>query len=316
MRYARIVIVFSVINQVSLVYEKLFQAIGSMKVSMASMMAGCIVNVILDPMMIFGFGPIPAMSIEGAAYATIIGQAVTLAVYLVLWKKGRLHLHISLREGWENRRFTGRLYNVGIPATLNQALPSILITMLNGILAGYSQTGILILGIYYKLQTFIYLTANGIVQGIRPLVAYNYGAGEEKRVGSIFRTALGMALAVMGVGTVICVFAPEWCIGLFTGNPETILQGAAALRIISAGFLISAVSVTAAGTLEGLGMGGASFIISLLRYLVVILPAAYLLSRAFGMNGVWMAFPAAEFFSAGAAIVLYRRVRRKSPIIR
>lgn len=316
MRYARIVIVFSVINQVSLVYEKLFQAIGSMKVSMASMMAGCIVNVILDPVMIFGFGPIPAMSIEGAAYATIIGQAVTLAVYLVLWKKGRLHLHISLRDGWESRRFTGRLYNVGIPATLNQALPSILISMLNGILAGYSQTGILILGIYYKLQTFIYLTANGIVQGIRPLVAYNYGAGEEKRVGSIFRTALGMALAVMGVGTVICVFAPEWCIGLFTGNPETILQGAAALRIISAGFLISAVSVTAAGTLEGLGMGGASFIISLLRYLVVILPAAYLLSRAFGMNGVWMAFPAAEFLSAGAAIVLYRRVRRKSPTTR
>ena len=188
--------------------------------------------------------------------------------------------------------------------------------MLNGILAGYSQTGILILGIYYKLQTFIYLTANGIVQGIRPLVAYNYGAGEEKRVGSIFRPALGMALAVMGGGTVICVFAPEWCIGLFTGNPETILQGAAALRIISAGFLISAVSVTAAGTLEGLGMGGASFIISLLRYLVVILPAAYLLSLAFGMNGVWMAFPAAEFLSAGAAIVLYRRVRRKSPTTR
>ena len=183
--------------------------------------------------------------------------------------------------------------------------------MLNGILAGYSQTGILILGIYYKLQTFIYLTANGIVQGIRPLVAYNYGAGEEKRVSSIFRTALCMALAVMGVGTVICVLAPGWCMGLFTTNPETVRQGATALRIISAGFLISAVSVTAAGTLEGLGRGGDSFIISLLRYLAVILPAAYLLSGIFGMNGVWMAFPAAEFITAGVSAVLYRAVRRK-----
>lgn len=310
-RYARIVILFSVINQVSLVYEKLFQAIGSMKVSMVSMMAGCIANIILDPLMIFGIGPFPAMSIEGAAFATIIGQAVTLAIYLILWRRGRLPLVISFRKAWEERRLAGRLYNVGIPASLNQALPSVLISMLNGILAGYSQTGILILGIYYKLQTFIYLTANGIVQGIRPLVAYNYGAGEEKRVSSIFRTALGMALVVMGVGTVICVFAPEWCMGLFTANAETMQQGAEALRIISAGFLISAVSVTAAGTLEGLGRGGDSFIISLLRYLVVILPAAYLLSSWVGMKGVWMAFPVSEAVTAVVSILLYRAVRKK-----
>lgn len=310
-RYARIVILFSVINQVSLVYEKLFQAVGSMKVSMASMMAGCIANIILDPLMIFGIGPFPAMSIEGAACATILGQAVTLAIYLILWKKGRLPLHISLQKGWEKRRLAGRLYNVGVPASLNQALPSVLISMLNGILAGYSQTGILILGIYYKLQTFIYLTANGIVQGIRPLVAYNYGAGEDRRVSSIFRTALCMALAVMGAGTVICVCAPGWCMGLFTDNPETAALGAEALRIISAGFLVSAVSVTAAGTLEGLGRGGDSFVISLLRYLAVILPAAYILSRSFGMKGVWMAFPASEFITAGVAIVLYRIVRKK-----
>lgn len=310
-RYARIVILFSVINQVSLVYEKLFQAVGSMKVSMVSMMAGCIANIILDPLMIFGIGPFPAMSIEGAAYATILGQAVTLAIYLILWKKGRLPLHISLHKGWEQRRLAGRLYNVGIPASLNQALPSVLISMLNGILAGYSQTGILILGIYYKLQTFIYLTANGIVQGIRPLVAYNYGAGEDRRVSRIFRTALCMALAVMGAGTVICVCAPGWCMGLFTDNPETAALGAEALRIISAGFLVSAVSVTAAGTLEGLGRGGDSFVISLLRYLAVILPAAYILSRIFGMKGVWMAFPVAEFITAGVAIVLYRIVRKK-----
>ena len=310
-RYARIVILFSVINQVSLVYEKLFQAVGSMKVSMVSMMAGCIANIILDPLMIFGIGPFPAMSIEGAAYATILGQAVTLAIYLILWKKGRLPLHISLHKGWEQRRLAGRLYNVGIPASLNQALPSVLISMLNGILAGYSQTGILILGIYYKLQTFIYLTANGIVQGIRPLVAYNYGAGEDRRVSRIFRTALCMALAVMGAGTVICVCAPGWCMGLFTDNPETAALGAEALRIISAGFLVSAVSVTAAGTLEGLGRGGDSFVISLLRYLAVILPAAYILSRIFGMKGVWMAFPVAEFITAGVAIILYRIVRKK-----
>lgn len=253
----------------------------------------------------------PAMGIKGAAIATVIGQAVTLVCYLIAWAKGLLYLHLSLAEGWRHRRLAGRLYGIGVPAILNQALPSLLITILNSILAAFSQTDILILGVYYKLQTFIYLTANGIVQGIRPLVAYNYGAGMFRRVREIFRTALCSALLVMTVGTVLCLLIPQELIGMFSSNADTISAGVTALRIICAGFMVSAVSVVVCGTMEGLGFGGISFVISLLRYVVVILPAAWILSRLTGVSGVWHAFWIAEFATAAVSAILYRRVLRK-----
>ncbi len=310
-QYGSIVFSCLFIGQVSLVYEKLFQAIGNVRVTMVSMIAGCVTNIILDPVMIFGFGPCPAMGIKGAAAATVIGQVVTLVCYLTVWAKGALHLHLSLADGWRFRRFAGRLYGIGVPAILNQALPSLLITLLNSILAAFSQTDVLVLGIYYKLQTFIYLTANGIVQGIRPLVAYNYGAGIFKRVQGIFRTALYMSLTVMGIGTLLCLLIPQDLVGMFSENADTIRMGAAALRIISCGFMVSALSVVVCGTLEGLGLGGMSFIISLLRYVGIIVPAAWILSRVFGAFGVWHAFWIAEFATAIVSLILYRVSMRK-----
>lgn len=311
-QYGRIVFGFLLIGQVSLVYEKLFQAIGSVRITMLSMMAGCVTNIILDPVMIFGIGPCPAMGIRGAAIATVLGQGVSLACYLTACARGRLSLRLSLKEGWRSRGLTGKLYGIGVPAILNQALPSLLITALNAILASFSQTDILILGVYYKLQTFIYLTANGIVQGIRPLVAYNYGAKLMQRVRGIFVTALGLALCVMAVGTVLCLLIPEDLTGLFSSNAETIRAGGRALRIICAGFLVSSVSVVVCGTLEGLGFGMMSFVVSLLRYAVVILPAARILSCILGADGVWHAFWIAEFLTAAVAAYLYRRVEISS----
>lgn len=311
LRYGLIVFGFLFITQISLVYEKLFQAVGRVRITMISMIAGCITNIILDPIMIFGLGPCPAMGIEGAAIATVIGQGVSLLFYLVAWWKGLLQLHLALPEGWRFRRLAGRLYGIGIPAILNQALPSLLIAVLNAVLAAFSQTDVLILGVYYKLQTFIYLTANGIVQGIRPLVAYNYGAGFPRRVQQIFRTALYTALCVMAVGTLLCLLIPQHLIRMFSSNADTIHVGAAALRIICAGFLVSSISVVVSGTLEGLGFGFLSFVISLLRYVVVILPAAWILSRFFGAVGVWHAFWIAELTSAAAAAILYRYAIRR-----
>ena len=305
LRYGRIVFGFLFISQISLIYEKLFQAVGRVRITMFSMIAGCITNILLDPIMIFGLGPCPAFGIEGAAIATVIGQGVSLLCYLIAWWKGLLQLRLSLPEGWRFRRLAGRLYGIGIPAILNQALPSLLIAALNAILTAFSQTDVLILGAYYKLQTFIYLTANGIVQGIRPLIAYNYGAGLSRRVQEIFRTALGTALCVMAVGTVLCLAIPQELIGLFSSNADTISAGATALRIICAGFLVSSLSVVVSGTLEGLGFGFLSFLISLLRYVVIILPAAWVMSRFFGAVGVWHAFWIAELTSAAAAAILY-----------
>ena len=205
-----------------------------------------------------------------------------------------------------------RLYSVGIPATLNLALPSILISALNGILASFSQVYILVLGIYYKLQTFLYLPANGFIQGMRPLVGFNYGAGEHRRVKQIYQIVLCMSGAIMAVGTVICLAVPGQLMGLFTQNPETIQAGETALRIISAGFIVSSVSVTSSGALEGLGKGTPSLIISLFRYIVVIIPAAFVLSRIFGAVGVWNAFWLAELITAAVAFAVYRRAAEKN----
>lgn len=168
-----------------------------------------------------------------------------------------------------------KLYSIGIPATLNLALPSLLISALNAILAAYSEVYILVLGIYYKLQTFIYLPANGIVQGMRPLIGYNYGAGENKRVSQIYKIVLCMSGIIMLLGTVICLLIPGQLMGLFTHTEATIQTGKTALRIIGAGFIVSAVSVTSSGALEGLGKGIPSLLISLCRYVVVIIPTAF-----------------------------------------
>ena len=151
--------------------------------------------------------------------------------------------------------------------------------VLNAILAGFSETYVMVLGVYYKLQTFIYLSATGIVQGIRPLVGYNYGAGEGKRVRNIYATGLVLTVFLMLSGTTLSWIMPERLFGLFTTNTNTLSLGVEALHIISIGFIVSAISVTTSGALEGIGMGLPSLIISLLRYAIVIMPAAFVLSR-------------------------------------
>lgn len=216
--------------------------------------------------------------------------------------------------GKKHLKFDGdilkKMYSVGISATLNLALPSLLISVLNGILAGFSDKYVLVLGVYYKLQTFIYLTANGIIQGIRPLMGYNFGAGEQERVKKIFYTALVMNMGIMFVGMLLSWVIPGKLMGLFTGNMETIQIGIMALHIISLGFVVSAVSITCSGALEGLGKGSHSLFISLLRYVVVIIPAAYIFSRFAGAAGVWSAFCFTELVTAGCSLLIYRHALR------
>ena len=178
-----------------------------MRVSMICMMSGCIFNIVLDPLLIFGIGPFPKMGIEGAALATGLGQVVTLVLYLAFYFTRPLPVKIH-RSCHVDRAMARRLYAVGIPATLNMALPSLLITALNGILAAYSQVYVVVLGIYYKLQTFLYLPANGIIQGMRPLIGYNYGAGETKRVHKLFADTLYLSLGIMLFGTIFCQAFP------------------------------------------------------------------------------------------------------------
>ena len=307
LQYSRIAFSFTFVIVLGITFEKIFQAVGQMKVTMVSMMCGCNTNIILDPVMIFGLGPFPEMGIEGAALATGIGQTVSLLLYLAVYLLRSVPVRVRKEYLLSSRRMTMKLYSIGIPAALNLALPSVLISSLNAILAAYSGIYILVLGIYYKLQTFLYLPANGIIQGMRPVIGYNYGAGEHKRVRQIYRIVLFMTGAIMATGTIICLVLPGQLMSLFTHSPETIAAGETALRIISAGFLLSAVSVTSCGALEGLGKGTASLVISLCRYILIIIPAAFLLSRLFGPAGVWNAFWAAEALTAIVSIFVYRK---------
>ena len=304
--YSRIAFSFAVVITVGIAYEKIFQAVGRMKVSMISMMACFITNIILDPVLIFGLGPFPEMGMEGAAVATGIGQVITLLVYLAFYYASPIPVNVQLKNWRPDRETAKRLYGVGIPATLNMALPSLLISALNTILSGFSEAYVLVLGVYYKLQTFLYLPANGIIQGIRPLIGYNYGAREEKRVKQIYRFALALIMGIMAVGMLLCLCIPKQLMGIFITNGETLRLGMTALRLISLGFVVSSVSVTFSGVLEGLGKGIPSFFISLSRYVVVIIPAAWLLSRSLGANGVFLAFGIAELVTAGLAIGIFQ----------
>ena len=306
-RYSNIAFSFSLIIMLGLAFEKIFQAVGNMKVTMIALMAGCITNIILDPLLIFGIGPFPEWGIEGAAVATGIGQIVTLLIYLFIYANYPLRIRLSRRYLTRDFALDFKLYAIGIPATLNLALPSLLVSSLNTILAAFSQSYIVVLGIYYKLQTFLYLPANGIIQGMRPLIGFNYGAGEHGRVKKIYNTTLVLNAGIMLGGTVICLTVPDVLMAFFTDNNVTVEAGAQALRIICAGFIVSAVSVTACGALEGLGKGVPSLVISLLRYMVIIIPAAWLLSRSFGAQGVWHAFWLAELVTAAAAQLVYKR---------
>lgn len=307
--YSNRVFLFSTAVNIGICLEKIFQAVGKMKVSMFSMICGCVANIILDPFMIFGYGPFPTMGISGAAFATGIGQCLTLIIYIMIMILRPIPVRAQLRYLHPDGILIRRLYQVGVPATLNTALPSVQVSVLNQILTAFSAQYVLILGIYYKLQTFIYLTANGMVQGIRPLVGYNAGAGEPKRVEKIFTTSMLLIMGIMLVGTILSWLFPLQIFGLFAKDPAAIKIGGHALQIISLGFIVSGISVTCSGVLEGLGRGGSSLLISLSRYIIVMLPMAFLLSRFLKTDGVWYAFVVTEFLTAGLSLLIWKKTR-------
>ena len=277
-----------------------------MKTTMFCLAAGCITNIILDPLMIFGIGPFPQLGIRGAAIATGIGQSLPVLIYIALYVLRPLPVRFRLKYCRPELYMIKRLYSIGNAATLNLALPSVQISVLNAILSSFSSGYVFALGVYYKLQTFLYLSANGVVQGIRPLVGYNYGAGRNDRVREIVKIATITVACIMLAGTAVCLLMPGRLIGIFTSDAEIVSIGASAIRIISAGFIISSVPVILSGALEGLGKGTASLMISLIRYIIVILPLAFLLSRVFGACGVWHAFWLTEIIAAAVSYLIYR----------
>ena len=296
--YTRIVLCLSFGALLQIAFEKIFQSIGKMKITMLLLIAGCVINIILDPILIFGiFGLLgfPALGVAGAAIATVIGQICAFLLYIVVYMRRSYAVHIRakyIRPDWQIIR---QIYSVGIPSTVMMLMPSVL-----------SDLYVAVLGVYYKLQTFIYMPANGIVQGMRPILGYNYGAGETRRVRSTIRYSLVCAAAIMLLGTVLSLLIPEQIFALFDADEELMSAGVSALRIISAGFLISSIGVIYSGTFEALGDGRRSLVISLLRQFVITIPVSFILSRFMGPAGIWIAFPAGEICAAVVAFFLLR----------
>lgn len=312
-QYGYIVLCLSFGCLIQVCYEKIFQALGNMTITMIVLTAGAVINIILDPIFIFGYLGCPAMGVAGAAVATVCGQISGLIIYLVYYQKKKDTIPLNIQ--FKNLKFDGgiikQLYAVGIPSTIMIALPSLLISSLNSMLVKFSQIHVSVLGIYYKLQTFIYLPSGGIVQGMRPIVGFNYGAGETKRVKKALDVSLLFTALIMLLGTILSLMLPERLLLMFNADASMLEIGVPALKIISLGFLISSFSVIYAGAFEALGQGMPSLIISLLRQLVIILPLSYILSNFIGANGIWISFPISEVIASIVAIILMKRALKR-----
>ena len=309
-RYASIAFSFSLIIMLGLAFEKIFQAVGNMKITMAALLCGCITNIILDPLLIFGIGFLPRLGIAGAALATGIGQIVTLSIYLVVYFSRPLPVHIRRCYLKPHGATDKKLYAIGVPAILNLALPSLLVSFLNALLAGFSQSYVVVLGIYYKLQTFLYLPANGIIQGMRPIIGYNYGARQPKRITQTIKLAVCFAECIMLCGLILAEVFPQVLLGVFNASPTMLAMGILALRIIAIHFPMAGFNVISSSAFQALGRGTLALLVSVIRQLVVLVPAAWLLSRTGNVNAVWFAFPIAELVAVTLCAVFMRKCHR------
>ncbi len=304
--YGYIVMIVSFGSLIQICFEKIYQSVGAMMTTMLALGVSCVINIILDPIFIFGYFGVPAMGVRGAAIATVIGQIAGMILYIILYRKRGLAVCISFKKMRPEAELVRQIYSVGIPSTLMLALPSVLVSVLNAILSAFSEVYVAVLGLFLKLQSFIYMPANGIVQGMRPIIGYNYGAGEKKRMHKTIRVGLILTAAIMAVGTLAAQLFPQAILSMFDADVQLMDKGVEALRIISIGFIVSSVGVIFCGTFEALGMGMKSLIVSLTRQFAVNIILGWILTIPFGAAGIWLAYPVAELLGAAAAVILFK----------
>ena len=310
-QYTQIVLCFSIGSMYHLYAEKLFQSTGSMILPMIFQGVGAVLNIILDPVFIFGWFNIPAMGVQGAAIATVASQIFAAVLSMIFFLKKCTSIRIHLKGFRFEKSMLWKLYTVGIPSAIMMSLPSVLVAALNSVLAAFSATAIAVFGLYIKIQTFVYMPANGVIQGMRPIMSYNYGAGNRKRMRETLKSSLEVTGAIMAVGTVLFMVFPQVIMQLFNANEEMMGIGIPMLRMIAGGFLISTVGCVLSGAFEALGKGVQSLVISLLRQLLIIIPLSAVLAGIVGIYGVWVTFPIAEFVAAVVGCILYRNFMKK-----
>ena len=301
--YSEIVMIFSFFMLLSMMNERILQGTGDSFSSMLSQMTGAITNIILDPVFIFVF----KMGVNGAAIATVIGQAVGCAVslYFVIRNK---YIKIKPQHLKLEKRMVASIYSVGAPTIITNSIGTVMTGAMNAILIGFSTTAVSVFSVYFKLQSFVFMPIFGLSSGMVPIIAYNYGARKKKRVMSTIYIGTIIAIGIMVVGTIVFNLFPEALLSLFSATEEMYRLGVPALRIISLCFVSAAISIGLGSSFQATGYGIGTMIVSISRQLLVLIPTAYIMAKLIGINGVWFSFIIAEAVGLAVSLILFIKV--------
>lgn len=304
---------FGIFGQI--IFERLMQSTGRTFYTMITQGVGAIINIVLDPIFIFGYFGLPAMGAKGAAIATVIGQIIAFIIAVILNKKKNADIDLKLKEFRPNLKIIGRIYSIGIPSIIMVAVGSIMTFSINKIVIAFTETAAAVFGVYFKLQSFVFMPLFGMNNGVIPIISFNYGARNKQRVMKTIGVAILFALFFMAIGLASMQILPKELLSIFNASDQMIKIGVPALKTISISYIFAGFSVVLISVFQAFGKGLFSMSISIARQLVVLVPCAYLLSKTGELDNVWWAFPIAEVMSvlvAGAFFVyLYKKVITK-----
>lgn len=294
-----------------IITEKLLASTGKTKLSMVTQLCGAVTNIILDPILIFGLLGVPKLGIAGAALATIAGQWLAFIVGIILNVKYNTEISINMKKFIPSFSIIKKIYSIGIPSIIMVSISSFLTFFLNKILIGFSTTATAVFGVYFKLQSFVFMPVFGLNNGMVPIIAYNYGAKRSDRIKETIKYSIIMSVSIMLLGLFIVQLFPESMLKLFNASPKMLEIGVPALRTISLCFIFAGVSVILCSVFQALGKGVSSMMVSASRQLIVLLPAAYFLSLTGKLNLVWLAFPIAEIACIILCLIIMFNIKVK-----
>ena len=300
------VLSFGVFGQVTV--ERLMQATGKTTLSMVTQLSGAIINIIFDPLFILGVGPFPRLEAKGAAVATILGQIVAFIIGLILNKKFNKEIHVSFKKFKPDKDIISEIYKIGVPSIVMVGIGSLMTYLMNKILLSFTETAAAVFGVYFKLQSFVFMPVFGLNNGVIPIVAFNYGAKKKDRMIKAVKISVTMACVIMTLGMALMWIMPETMLQLFEASENMISIGVPALRSISLSFPVAGFCICIGSVFQALGKSHYSMFTSIARQLVVLIPAAYLLSLTGNVNNVWLAFPIAEVASAITSSFFFAKV--------
>ena len=308
--YMFIITLFSIGCFMQITLERLLQATGKTIYNMITQGTGAVINIILDPILIFGLFGFPRLEVAGAAIATITGQFVAVSMSLYFNCKKNTEIHLKVKGFRPCGHTIKEIYKIGVPSIIMQSIGSVMTFGMNKILLQFSSTATAVFGIYFKLQSFIFMPVFGLTNGMVPIVAYNYGARNKERIYHTRKLAIFIAISIMTAGFLMLQFLPEQLLNCFDASENMLKIGIPALRIISISFPFAGYCIVCSATFQALGNGVYSLITSAARQLLVILPVAYIFGQLFGLDTVWWSFPIAELVSVFLSVILIRRIFR------